>query len=102
MAIPTPSVGRGMKVSKEAMAGLWKAIELFLETDHEADYRTHLAQATTLASALEPVPGARWSIESDWEDWPAPVVRITPAPGASWQPRTVQAALDGWRSSGPH
>ena len=90
---PHASVGRGMKVSKEAMAGLWKAIELFLETDHEAEYRTHLIQATVLASALEPVAEARWSIESDWEDWPAPVVRVSPAPGASWQPSTIQATL---------
>jgi hypothetical protein len=75
------------------MAGLWKAIELFLETDHEAEYRTHLAQATALASALEPVAGARWSIESDWEDWPAPVVRVSPTPGASWSPSTIQATL---------
>jgi uncharacterized pyridoxal phosphate-dependent enzyme len=90
---PHAGIGRGMKVSKEAMAGLWKAIEIFLETDHEAEYRTHLAQATTLANALEPVATARWSIESDWEDWPAPVVRVSPVPGASWSPRTIQAAL---------
>ena len=90
---PNAGVGRGMKVSKEAMAGLWKAIDVFLMTDHEADYRTHLAQAKTLANALDSIPGARWSIESDWEDWPAPVVMIKPAAGASWEPRAVQAAL---------
>jgi uncharacterized pyridoxal phosphate-dependent enzyme len=90
---PHAGVGRGMKVSKEAMAGLWKAINVFLETDHEADYRAHLAQAKTLANTLDSLPGAHWSIESDWEDWPAPVVHIKPASGASWEPRTVQAAL---------
>ena len=90
---PYASVGRGMKVSKEAMAGLWKAIEVFLKTDHNADYRAHLAQATRLANAVERVPGAHCSIESDWEEWPAPIVRIKPAPSASWEPRTVQAAL---------
>jgi hypothetical protein len=42
---------------------------------------------------VERVPGADWSIESDWEEWPAPIVRIKPTPGASWEPRTVQAAL---------
>ena len=90
---PNAGVGRGMKVSKEAMAGLWQAIDVFLATDHEAEYRIHLAQAQTLASALDSLSGARWSIEADWEDWPAPVVRIMPAPGAAWQPRAVQAAL---------
>ena len=46
---PNASVGRGMKVSKEAMAGLWKAIEVFLETDHEAE----------LSDAPRPGDGAR-------------------------------------------
>jgi L-seryl-tRNA(Ser) seleniumtransferase len=66
---PHAGVGRGMKVSKEAMAGLWQAIEVFLATDHEADYQVHLAQAQTLASALDAMPGARWWIEADWADW---------------------------------
>ncbi|MCC2626445.1 MAG: Pyridoxal phosphate-dependent transferase [Thermomicrobiales bacterium] len=90
---PNAGVGRGMKVSKEAMAGLWKAIDVFLMTDHDADYRMHLAQAKTLANTLDSIPGARWSIESDWEDWPAPVVIIKPAASASWEPLAVQAAL---------
>jgi L-seryl-tRNA(Ser) seleniumtransferase len=92
---PNAGVGRGMKVSKEAMAGLWKAIDIFLATDHEAEYRTHLTQAETLANALARLPGARCTctIESGWEDWPAPVVRIKPAPGAAWQPSAVQSAL---------
>ncbi len=90
---PNAGVGRGMKVSKEAMAGLWRAIDVFLATDHEADYRTHLAQAQTLANSLESIPWVRWSIESDWEEWPAPVVIIKPTADASWEPRTVQSAL---------
>jgi D-glucosaminate-6-phosphate ammonia-lyase len=90
---PFAAVGRGMKVSKEAMAGLWKAIEIFLATDHEAEYRVHLAQAETLAGALAALPAARVRIEADWEDWPAPFVRISPTAVAQWEPRQVQAAL---------
>jgi L-seryl-tRNA(Ser) seleniumtransferase len=90
---PYAAVGRGMKVSKEAMAGLWKAIDIFLATDHEAEYQTHLAQARALSDALDPIAGVCCSIEADWEDWPAPVVRIMPAAGAAWQPHAVQVAL---------
>jgi uncharacterized pyridoxal phosphate-dependent enzyme len=90
---PNAGVGRGMKVSKEAMAGLWKAIDVFLMTDHDADYRMHLAQAKMLATTLDSIPEAHWSIESDWEDWPAPVVMIKPTASASWEPLAVQAAL---------
>ena len=90
---PHATIGRGMKVSKEAMAGLWKAIEIFLETDHEAEYRMHRAQAETLAAALADCPEFSCRIEADWEDWPAPVVRIAPGRGASWDPDQVRAAL---------
>jgi L-seryl-tRNA(Ser) seleniumtransferase len=89
---PHAAVGRGMKVSKEAMAGLWKAIDIFLATDHEAEYRAHLAQAEHLATALGRGDAQVW-VEADWADWPAPVVRIAPLPGASWQPASIQQIL---------
>lgn len=90
---PHAAVGRGMKVSKEAMAGLWKAIEIFLATDHEAEYQRRLAQAEILVADLVESPAARCRIEADWEDWPAPVVYIAPVDGAGWEPERVQAAL---------
>ena len=90
---PHAAVGRGGKVSKEAMAGLWKAIDIFLQTDHEAEYRHHLAQAETICAALADRSDVHCRIERNWEDWPAPVVRIAPAPDATWQPSVVQSAL---------
>jgi L-seryl-tRNA(Ser) seleniumtransferase len=95
---PHAAVGRGMKVSKEAMAGLWKAIDIFLATDHEAEYRMHLAQAEHLATALGRGDARVW-VEADWADWPAPVVRIAPLPGASWQPATIQQILSAGNPS---
>lgn len=90
---PHAAVGRGAKVSKEAMAGLWKAIDIFLATDHEAEYRSHLAQAEFLAAAFTGRPDCEVWIESDWEDWPAPVVRIAPTSEAQWEPHPVRRAL---------
>src|SRR5690606_29343119 len=66
---PFASVGRGMKVSTEAMPGLWRDIDIFLPTDHEAEHRAHLAQAETLARELNPVPGFTCTIDADWEAW---------------------------------
>ena len=90
---PFASIGRGMKVSKEAMAGLWKAIDIFLQTDHEAEHRAHLAQAETLARELNQLPGISCEIDADWGSWPAPVVRIQLSPDVPWTPETVQAEL---------
>ncbi len=89
---PHAGVGRGMKVSKEALAGLWTAIDLFLATDHEGEYREHLAQAETLVAGIGRRTDARRELESDWERWPAPVVRIFPV-SSSWNPDAVAEAL---------
>jgi L-seryl-tRNA(Ser) seleniumtransferase len=89
---PRAAIGRGMKVSKEAMAGLWMALTILPELDHEGDHRAHLAQAQRLYDALAERDDAVCTIESDWEEWPAPTVRIKPKNGA-WVPRAVQLAL---------
>lgn len=89
---PHATVGRGMKVSKEAMAGLWAALDRFCATDHEAEYRAHLAQAEAIIAGLALRADTRCTLEADWEEWPAPVVRIFPV-AASWDPRQVGDAL---------
>jgi L-seryl-tRNA(Ser) seleniumtransferase len=89
---PNAGVGRGMKVSKEALVGLWAAIDLFQRTDHEAERRMHLAQADTLVAGLAGRDDTRIVTELDWHDWPAPVVRVFPVDEA-WQPGAISAAL---------
>src|SRR4051794_2808347 len=83
---PNAAVGRGMKVSKEAMVGLWMALSLLPEIDHAADHRAHKAQAERLHDALVERDDLRVTVEDDWEEWPAPVVRIFPKNGA-WSPK---------------
>lgn len=89
---PNAGVGRGMKVSKEALVGLWAAIDLFQRTDHKAERRLHLAQADTLVSGLSGRADTRVVAETDWHEWPAPVVRFFPV-CAAWDPGGVAAAL---------
>ena len=89
---PNAGVGRGMKVSKEALVGLWAAIDLFQRTDHEAERRMHMAQASTLVAGLEGRDDTRVVAETNWHDWPAPVVRLLPI-HAAWDPSAVAAAL---------
>ncbi len=89
---PRAAIGRGMKVTKEAMAGLWVAIERFMQHDHAAEFRFHTAQAERLVSRLADRPDLSCVIEGDWEAWPAPIVRIFPRE-REWSPGAVQDAL---------
>lgn len=90
---PNAAIGRGMKVSKEAMAGLWVALDLFMGKDHEEEFRFHTAQADRLRAMLESRPDLRCDVEGDWEQWPAPVVRVFPRQGAAWCPEAIRVDL---------
>lgn len=89
---PNAAVGRGMKVSKEAMAGLWKALDLFMSHDHTADYAAHLAQAETIWCGLAHRSDVRCELNADWEEWPAPVISLHPV-GNRWNARRLRARL---------
>lgn len=89
---PHAAVGRGMKVSKEAMVGLWDAIERFLATDHEADLRVHQEQMATIVAGLEGRGDCTFEVYDDWDQWPAPVIRIW-AINKAWTPRAVHDAM---------
>ena len=91
-ASPRAAVGRGMKTSKEAIAGLWAAITVFLQTDHEAEHRVHCAEAELIAAAFADRDDTRTVVETDWEAWPAPVVRLLPTNG-QWHPADIRDAL---------
>ena len=54
---PNHSIGRPMKVGKEEMAGLVKAVELYLAQDHDAVYEQWRKQLSEIERALAGVPG---------------------------------------------
>jgi L-seryl-tRNA(Ser) seleniumtransferase len=89
---PHASVGRGMKTSKEAMVGLWVALDAFLKRDHEADFLAHRAQAQALAEFFETCADTRVVINDNREEWPAPILRVF-ATSPSWDPAEIDRAL---------
>jgi len=89
---PNASVGRGMKVGKETMVGLWVALERFLAHDHEADYRRHMAQADRLMAALGTRSDVRLTRNDDQAIWPFPVIGVYPVDDR-WNHRAVVQAL---------
>lgn len=55
-ACPNHSIGRPMKAGKEEIAGLVRAVELYVERDHEADWHRWEQQVDHVAKALADLP----------------------------------------------
>lgn len=71
-ATPNQAVGRAAKTSKEEIAGLVVALELFLAEDEEAEMKRYRDLCTTIVEALGDIPGIRAVVEQD------PVNRVIP------------------------
>ena len=50
-------IGRVSKVGKEEIIGLWKALELYLKRDHQADWERWEQQLEVIARAFDEIPG---------------------------------------------
>ncbi|MCY3756979.1 MAG: aminotransferase class V-fold PLP-dependent enzyme [Acidobacteria bacterium] len=59
-ASPNPDrIGRVSKVGKEEIVGLWKALELYLKRDHQADWKQWERQLQVIAEAFRGIPGVK-------------------------------------------
>ena len=93
-ASPNQAVGRAAKTSKEEIAGLVTALELFLAEDEKAEMQRYAATCAAIVEALANIPGLRVVVEQD------PVNRVIPHAVVYFTPewtgpsgRAVQVAL---------
>jgi D-glucosaminate-6-phosphate ammonia-lyase len=93
-AAPHASIGRPCKVSKEAIVGLVTAVEMFMQSDHDAEWARHLDEARRIAAAVEGRPGVRATIEEDRSVWTAPTVLLDLDPAVTGlTPEVAMTAL---------
>ena len=92
-AAPNTGVGRGAKVSKEAMAGLFVALERFANHDHDAEHAERADMAHMIAQALDGHDQLHVVPNTNPGDHPMPVVKLYPADGATWTPASLGADL---------
>jgi L-seryl-tRNA(Ser) seleniumtransferase len=90
---PNSAIGRAAKVSKEAMAGLYVALERFAAHDHEAEHAARLEMANQIARGIQPRDDLLIDVDGDPENHPMPVVKLYPARGARWSPATLSESL---------
>jgi L-seryl-tRNA(Ser) seleniumtransferase len=85
-ASPNQAIARAAKTSKEEIAGLVTALELFLAEDEAAEMTRYREVCTTIVDALGDIPGLRIVVEQD------PVNRVIPHAVVYFEP--------GWRGPG--
>ncbi len=73
---PHAGIGRPMKVCKEEVVGLITALEMFVDTDHEAVWQAWKAKSQVIVDALKDIPGIRPVIEEIPVDRQGPVAVI--------------------------
>ena len=87
------SVGRPAKVCKEEIAGLITALELFVDTDHEALSAQWLAKCEHIVSGLRGIPGLRVELAEatpELDEWESATHRVLmffdkSRSGAGWE-----------------
>jgi L-seryl-tRNA(Ser) seleniumtransferase len=95
---PNLAVGRPMKAGKEEIAGLVKAVELYVARDHKADSRTWDLRVARVMDALSGLGGVRV-----WRQLPYGIGQQIPHAALAWDERVlgvsyqelVQALLNG-------
>ncbi|MCY3542750.1 MAG: aminotransferase class V-fold PLP-dependent enzyme [Chloroflexi bacterium] len=82
-AAPHQFIGRGMKVAKEEIIGLLRAIQIFVDEDEDAEMARYKGMTQQVVDALSEVPGLHVSLEHDEHNYliPHAVMRF----GREWQ-----------------
>ena len=78
-ASPHQFIGRGMKVAKEEIVGLLRAIEIFVSEDEDAEMARYRSMSQQVVDALAEVQGLRVTLEHDEHNYliPHAVMRFT-------------------------
>jgi L-seryl-tRNA(Ser) seleniumtransferase len=96
------AIGRGMKVNKEEMLGMLVALQVYLELDHDKEWREFEKRAEAIRKSVAAVPGVTAEVYVPEVANHVPTVRISwNAAGKKLTPAEVAQALrDGEPSIG--
>lgn len=78
------TVGRGMKVNKEEVLGMWAALEAYLNSDREQEWKQWESQVAHIAEAVKPINGVQTDIHVP------PIANHIPTLGVAWDTKQVR------------
>ena len=77
------SIARLAKVGKEEIVGLMRAVELYLEKDHEAEWAEWEARVRAITDAVANIPGV------EGEQFVPEIANEVPHAGITWDPNRI-------------
>jgi L-seryl-tRNA(Ser) seleniumtransferase len=78
------TIGRGMKVNKEEIIGMYVALEHFVNTDHEKQWKEWENRITVMESGVKGIKGVTTAVKVP------PLGNVTPTLHVSWDPAVVK------------
>jgi uncharacterized pyridoxal phosphate-dependent enzyme len=82
------NIGRGMKVNKEEIIGMYVALEKFINMDHESEWKMWENQVSIIENAARRVKGVTTNVTVP------PVANHTPTLNISWDKNVVKLTLN--------
>jgi uncharacterized pyridoxal phosphate-dependent enzyme len=77
------NIGRGMKVNKEEILGMYAALDRYVKQDHEKEWKMWEAQVAVIEKAAKKVNGVATQVTVP------PIANHTPALRISWDPTMI-------------
>ena len=82
------TVGRGMKVNKEEVLGMWAALESFVTGDRDKEWKVWEDQVALIAEAITPIKGVTTDIHVP------PIANHIPTLDVAWDTKQVSISGD--------
>lgn len=93
------TIGRGMKVNKEEIVGMWVALDHYLKYDHDKEWKDWEARVATIKNAIDKINGIATEIKVP------PLGNVTPTLHVSWDKSKVKISSktlqEGLRNGSP-
>jgi uncharacterized pyridoxal phosphate-dependent enzyme len=87
------NIGRGMKVNKEEIIGMYVALEKFINRDHVKQWKIWEDRIATMENAVKKINGVKTSVTVP------PVANITPTLNISWDIQKVKISCNDLRKN---
>lgn len=77
------NIGRGMKVNKEEIIGMYVALDSYVKRDHAKEWKEWESKIATINAAVKDIPGVKTEVVIP------PVANHTPSLQISWNPAVI-------------